>query len=282
MATTIRFTKMHGAGNDYIYVNTLLYNIPDPKVASIAWSTPHTGIGSDGLVLIGKPSDADADFSMHIYNADGSEALMCGNASRCIGKYLYEKKITDKTSIRLETLSGIKSLDLHIENGNVKSVTVDMLEPVFNNKKQMDTDDGSMKEGKIEAEGRTFSGTYVSMGNPHFVIFDENLTTEEIKKYGKLLEYNKIFPERCNIEFANVHEDGSIRMRVWERGSGITMACGTGACATAVAAVATKRAGRDSQIVMDGGTLNIKWDEKDNHIYMTGPATFVFEGEINL
>jgi diaminopimelate epimerase len=282
MATIIHFTKMHGAGNDYIYVNTLLYNIPDAKAAAIAWSAYHTGIGSDGLVLIGKPTSSEADYSMHIYNADGSEAMMCGNASRCIGKYLFEKNITDKTSIRLETLSGIKILNLHVEDKKVKSITVDMLEPQLHDKKQLATEDGSLTEGIIQSEGKTFKGTFVSMGNPHFVIFEEKLSTEEIKKYGKSLEFNALFPERCNIEFANVREDGSIRMRVWERGSGITMACGTGACATAVAAAVTKRAGRESTIVMDGGALDIEWKEKDNHIYMTGPAEFVFEGDINL
>ena len=282
MATSTHFTKMHGAGNDYIYVNTLLYNIPDAKAASMAWSAYHTGIGSDGLVLIGRPTTDDADFSMHIYNADGSEAMMCGNASRCIGKYLYEKKITDKTSIRLETLSGIKVLNLHVNGDIVESVTVDMLEPQLTNEIQLANEGDSMTEREIKADDRTFTGTFVSMGNPHFVIFGEELSTEEIKKYGKILEYSPIFPERCNIEFANKCEDGSIRMRVWERGSGITMACGTGACATAVAATVTKRAGRKSRIVMDGGALDIEWSEKDNHIYMTGPAEFVFEGEINL
>src|SRR5574344_562374 len=163
---------------------------------------------------------------MHLYNADGAEAMMWGTASRCIGKYLYEKKITSKTPIRLETLSGIKILDLHVEDGTVKSVTVDMLEPIFCNKKQLDTEDGSMKEGTLEADERIFTGTYVSMGNPHFVIFGEELDTEDIKRYGKSLEYNKIFPERCNIEFANVREDGSIRMRVWERSSGISYETG--------------------------------------------------------
>lgn len=282
MATTIHFTKMHGAGNDYIYVNTLLYHIPDAKAAAITWSAYHTGIGSDGLVLIGKPTMMDADYSMHIYNADGSEAMMCGNASRCIGKYLYEKKITDKKLIRLETLSGIKVLNLHVKDDHVEDVTVDMLEPQLNKREQLATSDGSMREGEMQAEDKTFRGTFVSMGNPHFVIFGEELTTEEVRKYGKSLEYNKLFPERCNIEFANVRDDGSIRMRVWERGSGITMACGTGACATAVAAAVTRRSGRKSKIVMDGGTLDIEWSEKDNHIYMTGPAEFVFEGEINL
>lgn len=280
--TTIKFTKMHGAGNDYIYVNTLLYNIPNPELASIKWSAPHTGIGSDGLVLIGKPSISDADFSMRIFNADGSEALMCGNASRCIGKYLYEKGITDKKIIRLQTLSGIKVLNLHIKENLVSSVTVDMLEPQLSNKDQLCTESGSITEGSVYADGKEFKGTFVSMGNPHFVIFVEDIDNTDVPGYGSLLEHNALFPQRCNIEFAEVKPDGTIRTRVWERGSGITMACGTGACATAVAASLTHRTGRMSSIVMDGGTLDIEWNEKDNHVYMTGPAAFAFEGEIEL
>ena len=219
---------------------------------------------------------------MRIFNADGSEAMMCGNASRCIGKYLYEKGVTDKTKIRLETLSGIKILDLHIKDGIVDSVTVDMLEPQLSNKEQLAVNDGSITDGVIEAGEKEFKGTFVSMGNPHFVIFVKDIRKTDVAVDGKLMEMNKAFPQRCNIEFAQVLEDGNIRTRVWERGSGITMACGTGACATAVAAALTKRAGRKSNIVMDGGTLNIEWREKDNHVYMTGPAAFSFEGEIKL
>lgn len=284
MTTNIKFTKMHGAGNDYIYVNTLLYNIPDPTKASIAWSAPHTGIGSDGLVLIDKAKMPEADFSMRIFNADGSEAMMCGNASRCIGKYLFEKGITDKTEIRLLTLSGIKILKLTLDNKGekVKSVTVDMLEPVLNDKKQMASEDGSMKDGLVDVIDREFRGTFVSMGNPHFVIFVDNVEDIDVARYGKALEFDSLFPERCNIEFAQVLDNGKIRTRVWERGSGITMACGTGACATAVAAAITGRATRTSDIVMDGGTLHIEWREADNHVYLSGPAAFAFEGEVAL
>ena len=284
MTTTVKFTKMHGAGNDYIYVNTLLYNIADPAKAAIAWSAPHTGIGSDGLVLIGESKLPEADYSMRIFNADGSEAMMCGNASRCIGKYLFEKGITDKTQIRLLTLSGIKILNLHLDaqGKKVESVTVDMLEPVLANRNQMASEDGSMTDGLVDVVDREFRGTFVSMGNPHFVIFVDNIAEIDVEKYGKALEYDPLFPERCNIEFAQVLGDGKIRTRVWERGSGITMACGTGACATAVAAAKTGRAGRESDIVMDGGTLHIEWSEADNHVYMTGPAAFAFEGEVEL
>lgn len=273
------FTKMHGAGNDYIYVNTLLYNIADPSATAIKWSDRHKGIGSDGLVLIGYSDTIDADYSMRIFNADGSEAMMCGNASRCIGKYLYEKGITDKTCIRLKTLSGIKVLQLHIEDRKVTSVTVDMLSPTLADKAQIATPDGSMTEGTLHAGGREFTGTFVSMGNPHFVTFVDDIATIDIAAYGSILEHDKIFPDRCNIEFAQVTASGDIRTRVWERGSGITMACGTGACATAVAAALTGRSGRTSRILMDGGTLSIEWREDNGHVYMTGPAEFVFDGE---
>ena len=284
MTETVRFTKMHGAGNDYIYVNTLLYNIEDPVKAAIQWSVPHTGIGSDGLVLIDEAKIPEADYSMRIFNADGSEAMMCGNASRCIGKYLYEKGLTDKTQIRLLTLSGIKILNLHLDatGKTVESVTVDMLEPVTKNKAQLSTDDGSLTEGLVEADDKEFRGTFVSMGNPHFVIFVDDISEIDVARYGKILEYDPLFPERCNIEFAEVLPSGAIRTRVWERGSGITMACGTGACATAVAAAITGRASRESDIVMDGGTLHIEWNEQDDHVYMTGPAAFAFEGEVAL
>lgn len=269
MTQKIWFAKMHGAGNDYIYVNTLLYNIPDPVAASKAWSAPHTGIGSDGLVLIGKSPVPEADFTMRIFNADGSEAMMCGNASRCIGKYLYEKGMTTQTQIRLLTLSGVKVLKLHLTpEGRVASVTVDMGEPKFESASQYAPERAMLPEG-----------IFVSMGNPHYVLFVDDAETVDVTREGALLENNAAFPERCNIEFATIYKERT-RMRVWERGSGITMACGTGACATAVAAAKTGRSGRTSRIVMDGGALDIEWSEADNHVYMTGPAEFVFEGEV--
>lgn len=284
MTKSVRFTKMHGAGNDYIYVDTQKYDIPDPSAAAIAWSNRHTGIGSDGLVLIGKPyGGVDADFSMRIFNADGSEAKMCGNASRCIGKYLYERRLTDKTTIRLQTLSGVKTLKLHLAGcetpeAKVESVTVDMLAPSFHVPEQYDEAVG----GVLTIGSRTFHGTFVSMGNPHFVCFVDDIDTLDVARYGSAMEYATAFPERCNIEFAELKADGTIRTRVWERGSGITMACGTGACATAVAAAVTGRASRRSVIAMDGGTLHIEWNEADGHVYMTGPAAFVFDGEIEI
>ena len=268
MTQKIRFTKMHGCGNDYIYINMMEQKIANPQAAAIAWSDRHKGIGSDGLVLIGASPVPEADYTMHIYNADGSEAMMCGNASRCIGKYLYERGLTDKTEIRLLTLSGVKILSLHIADGVVESVTVDMGEPVLED------------ESQYMASRGLRQGTFVSMGNPHYVIFTDYV--DQVDETGHALEHHPAFPQRCNIELARVEADGSIRTRVWERGSGITMACGTGACATAVAAALTGKAGRKSQIVMDGGTLSIEWRESDNHVYMTGPAAFVFDGEIEL
>ena len=282
----IPFTKMHGCGNDYIYVNAMQHPIAEPQATAIAWSDRHKGIGSDGLVLIDRSPVPEADYAMRIFNADGSEARMCGNASRCIGKYLYEKALTGKTEIRLLTLSGIKTLQLHLADGKVESVTVDMGEPVLKDESLFV---GSRSAGK---------GTFVSMGNPHYVIFTDNV--DQVGETGRILEHYPAFPQRCNIEFAaplsspegdtmlpsvktieapSGDVGGAFRVRVWERGSGITQACGTGACATAVAACLTERAGRTSNIVMDGGTLHIEWRESDNHVYMTGPAAFVFDGE---
>ena len=260
---------MHGCGNDYIYINMMEHDIADPRAAAIVWSDRHKGIGSDGLVLIDRSPLPEADFSMRIFNADGSEAMMCGNASRCIGKYLYDKGITTQTQIRLLTLSGVKVLDLHLSpDGVVDSVTVDMGEPVFED------------ESLFLANRGIGKGVFVSMGNPHYVIFTDNV--DQVGETGRILEYHPAFPQRCNIEFACIEAEGNIRTRVWERGSGITQACGTGACATAVAAALTGKAGRKSNIMMDGGTLSIEWHDSDKHVYMTGPAEFVFDGEIEI
>ena len=271
MNQTIHFIKMHGAGNDYIFVDTSRYPIEHPEEVSIAWSRHHFGIGSDGLVLIGRPETPDADFTMRIFNADGSEGLMCGNACRCIGKYVYERGLTDKRHIRLLTASGIKMLDLKVgDDGTVASVTVDMSAPVLED------------EHLFLPEGETLpEGVFVSLGNPHYVIFVDDIDAVDVAREGPRLEHHSRFPERCNIEFAQVREDG-IRMRVWERGSGITMACGTGACATAVAAAITGRSGRQSRIIMDGGILDIDWRETDGHVYLSGPATIAFEGTAEL
>ena len=276
----IEFTKMHGAGNDYIYINTMLYNIEDPEEFSKQWSRQHFGIGSDGLILIGMSSTPDADYSMRIFNADGSEAMMCGNGTRCVAKYLHDKRITDKTIIRLETKSGIKVLHLHLDDeGKTESVTVDMGEPALADANLYNE---GLKPQLLTANG-VVEGTFVSMGNPHFVFFiDEDVEQFDVAKNGSALEFHPAFPQRCNIEFAQVLPDGKIRMRVWERGSGITWACGTGSCATTVAAYLTGRAERQSTIIMDGGSVTNQWQEADNHILMTGPAAFVFDGIIEV
>ncbi len=270
---------MHGAGNDYIYVDVQNYPIANPQQCARRWSDRHKGIGADGLVLIDKATMAGADFGMRIFNADGSEAAMCGNAARCIGKYLYEKGMTKETTIRLQTLAGVKTIKLNLTKGIVTSATVDMGEPMLSDSRQC-THHAVGTVFTLTADSRRFEGMFVSMGNPHFVTFVEDIATIDIARYGCLLEQNEVFPDRCNIEFAQIMADGAIRTRVWERGSGITQACGTGACATATAAAITRRSGRRPSIVMDGGTLEILWDEDDNHIYMTGPAEFCYEGEV--
>lgn len=280
MTRTVKFTKMHGAGNDYIYVDTTQYPIENPEMLSKVWSAPHTGIGSDGLVLIGRSEIAD--FSMRIFNADGSEAMMCGNASRCIGKYLFDYGLTEKTEVTLDTLSGIKILKLHLAGGKVDTVTVDMGIPADEPADYDGKGAKPMKEQPIEVDGKRYVGTTVSMGNPHLVIFVNDIAEIDLPAIGPKLENHPLFPGRINVEFAQILSDGKIRMRVWERGSGITQACGTGACATAVAASLTGRAGRKSVILMDGGSLTIDWDIATKHVLMTGGATKVFDGEMEI
>lgn len=278
MSIIIPFTKMHGLGNDYIYIDSGMYPINNPSHCAVDWSRQHTGIGSDGLVLIGHSEVAD--FSMRIFNADGSEALMCGNASRCVGKYVYEKGWTSQTDITLETLSGIKKLSLSVCDDQVDGVTVDMGEPLLQNKEQVATDDGTLHGHLFDVCGTLVKGVFVCMGNPHLVLFVSNVEHLPIEQIGKQLENHPLFPQRTNIEFAEMKDVDTIRMRVWERGSGVTLACGTGACATAVTAILTQKTGREVKVCMDGGELNIRWDEEDNHIYMQGPAVKVFEGTI--
>lgn len=278
MHNRIHFTKMDGAGNDYIYVDTTRYPISDPQTASVKWSNRHTGIGSDGLVLIGKPSIlSGADFSMRIFNADGSEAMMCGNASRCIGKYLYERHLTDSSEIKLETLSGVKTLSLTLspDRLTVTGVTVDMLQPAFHQASQYDEQVG------LDALREYGHPLFVSMGNPHCVVFVDDIAAIDVARVGAMGEHLPAFPERCNIEFAQLTGTDELRTRVWERGSGITMACGTGACATAVAAAHVGLTSRESDVVMDGGRLHVRWAE-DDHVMLSGPAEFVFDGEITL
>ncbi|MBR5958390.1 MAG: diaminopimelate epimerase [Salinivirgaceae bacterium] len=278
----IPFTKMHGLGNDYIYVDVRERELPNPSALSVAWSNRHTGIGSDGLVLIG--GSQVADFSMRIFNADGSEALMCGNASRCIGKYLHDKHITDLTEIRLETLSGIKIIRLNLDAaGNVDTVTVDMGEGAPMGVIGLGGQEHLLVGEKVEACGHIFNGTAISMGNPHLVLLVPNAELAPVAEVGAELEYSPMFPNRTNVEFAEIIDRQHIRMRVWERGSGITQACGTGACATAVAAALADLTDADNcTIQMDGGSLHINWNPATRHVLMTGTATTVFEGEIEI
>lgn len=273
----IRFTKMHGISNDYIYINCMNGQPECPQHLSVEMSDRHTGVGGDGIILI-CPSEI-ADFKMRIFNADGSEAKMCGNGSRCVGKYVYDYGLTDKTRITLETLSGIKVLSLHLRDGKVDTVTVDMGEPVLTPCEIPVCHDGdSMIDHKVISAGKEYRLTAVSMGNPHGVIFGADPDSLPLEAIGPGLECHDMWQDRANIEFASVLSPSEIKMRVWERGSGETMACGTGACATAVAAVLNGLTGRRVTVHLRGGDLTIEWRPDDNHVYMTGSATTVFEG----
>jgi len=276
----MKFTKMHGIGNDYIYINGFEEQLENPGELSIRLSDRHKGVGSDGLVII-LPS-SKADFRMQMFNADGSEAEMCGNAARCIGKYVYEKGMTDKTELTLETLAGIKTLQLFLdERNNVVSVTVDMGKPVLEPEKIPTTLPGKkIVNFPVSFDGINYAITCVSMGNPHTVIFTENIANMDIEKIGKKIENAPIFPRRTNVEFIEVIDKSRIKMRVWERGSGETMACGTGACASVVAGVLNGLVSCKATVELLGGNLEIEWNENDEHVYLTGPAETVFEGEI--
>ncbi len=280
----MKFTKMHGLGNDYVYVDATKEKIPD-NISEIAKfiSNRHFGIGSDGLILICK-SDI-CDFKMKMYNMDGSEAQMCGNGIRCVGKYVYDKGLTHKNKITVETLAGDKTLRLNIAKGKVNTVEVDMGEPILEpNKIPVDikSDEHIIKDLLIKAIDKTFTFTCVSMGNPHAVTLVNDVEKFNVAKYGSILENDIHFPERANIEFIEIIDDRTIKMRVWERGAGETFACGTGACAVAVASVINKLVEREVTVKLLGGDLEIKWNKENNHVYMTGPATTVFEGEIEL
>lgn len=274
----VRFTKMHGAGNDYIYIDATRETPENLPELSRRMSDPHFGIGSDGLVAV-MPSDI-ADFRMRMFNSDGSEAEMCGNASRCIAKFVYEKGLTDKETVSLETLAGIKVLHLHVRDGIVESVTVDMGAPVLEPASvPVLSRDPKLRLAEEETvDGRTYRITGVSMGNPHGVIFVDEIDDDLVLRQGPLLEVAPIFPAKANIEFAEVLDRSTIRMRVWERGTGETLACGTGACATAVAAVLNGLTDREVDVRLRGGTLHIRWDEESGHVFMTGPAAFICDG----
>jgi len=275
----MKFRKMHGLGNDYIYVNAFEESVDHPNELARAISDRHFGVGSDGLVLIA-PSEV-ADFQMLMYNADGSQGDMCGNASRCVAKYVYDHGMTDRTVVTLETLAGIKTLHMTIRNGKVDTVRVDMGEPELacENVPCL-LGQGVVKKARITALDREFEITPVNTGNPHGVVFlEEPVESFDLAKYGPALECHPMFPKKANIEFVNVLARDRLRMRVWERGSGITLACGTGSCAALVAANINGLCERKATVVLDGGELVDEWDEETNHVFMTGPATDVFDGE---
>lgn len=274
----MRFTKMHGIGNDYIYVNCFKEKINNPEKLSVYLSDRRFGVGSDGLVMI-MPSDK-ADFRMRIFNADGSEAMMCGNATRCIGKYVYDNGLTDKTHITLETNSGIKYLDLFIEDGRVESVTVDMGKAVLRARDiPVDADGDTYVDQPITVNGEDLRVTCVSMGNPHAVYYVDDVDSLDLEKTGPYFENHKLFPNRVNTEFVKVIDRNTLKMRVWERGSGETFACGTGACAVVVSSVLNGFCDYDKEITVHlrGGDLRITY-KKDGTVIMNGPATHIFDG----
>lgn len=276
----MKFTKMHGIGNDYVYINCLKEAVENPAELSRKLSDRHFGVGADGLILI-KPS-ALADFEMAMYNADGSRGEMCGNAIRCVGKYVYDRGLTDKTNICIDTLAGIKYLDMTVEDGEVTQVRVNMGAPELCAERIPVLFDKKEVIGQPLTVGeKTYSVTCVSMGNPHCVVFlEEDVNTLDLQKIGPSFENHAQFPNRINTEFANIIDKKTIRMRVWERGSGETLACGTGACATTAAAILNGLTEEKVTVCLLGGTLEIYWDRKENVVYMTGPAAKVFDGEI--
>lgn len=275
----MKFTKMQGIGNDYVYVNCLEEKVDHPEELAKLVSDRHFGIGSDGLILI-KPSEV-ADFEMAMYNADGSRGEMCGNGIRCVAKYVYDRGLTDKTHISIETLAGIKYLELTVEKGQVSQVRVDMGEPeLLAEKIPVISQQEKVIDVPITAGEKEYRMTCVSMGNPHCVVFMEDVEHLEIEKIGPLFENHELFPKRINTEFVKVIDRKTLQMRVWERGSGETLACGTGACATAVAAMLNGFCEEEVQIHLLCGDLTIEWNKESNHVFMTGPAEIVFDGEI--
>jgi diaminopimelate epimerase len=277
----MKFTKMHGCGNDYVYVNCLEKEIDNPEKVSEIVSDRHFGIGSDGLIMI--CSSDKADFRMRMFNEDGSEGKMCGNGIRCVAKYVYDNKLTVKEQISIETLSGIKYLDLNIVDDKVTEVTVNMGVPILEPKLIPVTSEKDLVIAEpIVIEGTTYEITCVSMGNPHAVVFVDDTKNLQIEKIGPLFENNQIFPERVNTEFIKVIDRNNISMRVWERGSGETLACGTGACASVVACILNEKTDDEVFVHLLGGTLKIKYDREKNLVFMTGPAVKVFDGEIDL
>lgn len=275
----MKFTKMHGCGNDYVYINCFEEKVENPNELSKAMSDRHFGIGSDGLVLI-CPSDI-ADCRMRMFNSDGSESEMCGNAIRCVGKYVHDRGVINKTNITVETLAGIKVLELFLdEEGKTQTVRVDMGEPILEPSLVPVVAEGNPVKGLlIKSLDKQFEFTCVSMGNPHAVAFIDSVDEFGVEKYGPVLEVDEHFPRKTNVEFVETVDDTHLKMRVWERGAGETWACGTGTCATVVAANLNGICPRgDVEVKLLGGKLSINWSEEDGHVYMTGPATFVFDG----
>ena len=278
----MKFTKMHGIGNDYIYVNCFEEKVDNPEKVSIYVSDRRKGIGSDGLVMI-MPSDK-ADFRMRIFNADGSEAMMCGNATRCIGKYVYDKGLTDKTEITLETNSGIKYLTLFPENGKVEFVEVDMGKAILTPKDiPVNSDKERFISEPVEVDGKEYKITCVSMGNPHAIVYMDDIKDLELEKIGPSFENHKLFPDRINTEFIEVIDSHTLNMRVWERGSGETFACGTGACASVVATVLNGYCNHDEEVTVHlrGGDLKITWNS-DGTVIMKGPAALICDGDVDV
>ena len=274
----IKFTKMHGLGNDYVYMDAINQKIENREELAKRVSDRHFGIGSDGLILICESKIAD--FRMQMFNSDGTEAEMCGNGIRCVGKFVYDKGLTNKETVTIETLAGIKTLQLNVENGKVKTVKVDMGEPILEPEKiPVKSKENPVKNLELEVEDKKLKFTCVSMGNPHAITFiREDVKTFDISKYGKKVEVDKVFPKRTNVEFINIEDKNNTKMRVWERGAGETLACGTGACASVVASHINGLTDRIVNVELLGGTLNIEWNKENNHIYMTVPAETVFEG----
>ncbi len=277
----MKFTKMHGIGNNYIYVNCLEKELENPSELAVRLSDRHFGIGSDGLVLI-LPSKT-ADFRMRMFNSDGSEAEMCGNASRCVGKYVYDYGLTRSKTVSIETLAGIKVLELSINDGKVALVRVDMGEPILKPRDiPVDSDKDIFKAEPVTILDRTFNVTCVSMGNPHAVSYIDDVDNFPLEVYGPKMETNALYPRKINSEFVQVLDRQTLKMRVWERGAGETLACGTGACAVMVASVLNGYCGRKATVKLLGGDLTLEWDENNNHVYKTGPATKVFDGEVEI
>ena len=275
----MKFTKMHGAGNDYIYVDGISQSINDPSSLALKLSNRNFGIGSDGLVII-LPSEK-ADFRMQMFNSDGSEAEMCGNATRCVGKYVFDNDLTNKKEITLETKAGIKYITLLEGDSKARKVTVDMGEPILDpNLIPVNIDQQPVLNYPLDIDGRIWDISCVSMGNPHAVVFTQNINDLDLITLGPKFEKNPIFPKKTNTEFIEVVDRNTLNMRVWERGAGETLACGTGACASAVAAILNNYCDRSITIHLIGGSLDIEWRESNNHIYMTGEAVTVFEGTL--